>query len=125
VAKLLYWNDPSALAISIPADSSKISGTVPIQITAPAAATTVQCYLDGEFIGEEAKGSDGWAVSWNTVGVTDGPHTLVAVATDGTAQLAGEAVLVGVNNAKQMGPSVRITQPVYYLSDTASVSVSG
>ncbi len=51
--------------------------------------------------------------------------TLVAVATDGTSQLAGEAVLVGVNNAASMKPSVRITQPFYDPSDVTPIPISG
>lgn len=123
VASFLYWNEPAALTLATPADSTKLSGT--IQITAAAAGTTVQCYLDGEFLGQDTDDSDGWAISWNTATVTDGPHTLVAVATDGSAQLAGEAILVGVNNTAAMKPSVRITQPFYNPSGTTAVPCSG
>jgi subtilisin family serine protease len=125
VARLLYWNEPAALTLTTPADSTKISGTIPIQVTTAAAATAVQCYLDGEFLGEDTVGSDGWSISWNSATVTDGPRTLVAVATVGSAQLAGEAVLLGVNNTAAMKPSVRIAQPFYNPSGTNAVPCSG
>ena len=125
VAKLLYWQQPAALTISGPADSTKVSGTVPIQITAGTAATAVRCYLDGQFLGEDADGSDGWTISWDTASAADGPHTLVAVATDGAAQPAADAVLVGVTNTSAINPSVRITQPYYVPSDANPIPVSG
>jgi subtilisin family serine protease len=125
VAALRYWQQPVALAVSTPADSTKISGTVPIQIATGTAVTAVRCYLDGELIGEGTQVSDGWTLRWSTAGVADGPHTLVAVATDGTSQLAGDAVLVGANNTSAMKPSVRITQPYCVPSDANPIPVSG
>jgi len=127
VASLLYWQQPAAptLTISPPADSTKASGTVPIQIATSAAATAVQCYLDGVPIAEDTEASDGWAIHWDSWAVADGPHTLVAVATDGVAQLAGEAVLVGVNNNGAMKPSVRIIEPFYDPVDPDPVACSG
>jgi len=125
VPTLLYWNDPASLTLEAPTDSTKVSGPIPIRVSTTAAATAVQCYLDGEFIGADFNDSDGWAISWSTAGAADGPHTLVAVATDGNAQLAGEAVLVGVNNTASLVPSVRITQPFYDPYNLEPVPVSG
>ena len=125
VARLLYWNEPAALTLATPADSTKISGTIPIQINTPVTATAVQCYLDGQFLAQDTVGSDGWTINWNSATVTDGPHTLVAVATVGSAQLAGEAVLLGVNNTAAMKPSVRITQPFYDPSGVTPTPISG
>ena len=125
VARLLYWNEPVALTLATPADSTKISGAIPIQITTPAAATAVQCYLDGQFLAQDTDGSDGWTINWNSATKADGPHTLVAVATAGSAQLAGDAVVVGVNNTASMKPSVRITQPFHDPSDANPVPCSG
>ncbi len=124
VASLLYCQQPAALTISSPADSTKLSGTIPIRINT-AAGTAVQCYLDGQSLGEATGGAGGWAIDWDSSIVADGPHTLVAVATDGIAQLAGETVLVGVNNTAAMKPSVRITQPYYVPSDTKPIPVAG
>jgi hypothetical protein len=126
VARLLYWNEPAALTLVTPADNTKISGTIPIQINTPVGATAVQCYLDGQFLAQDTVGSDGWTINWNSATVTDGPHTLVAVATVGSAQLAGDAVVVGVNNPPStMAPSVRITQPFYDPSGVAPTTISG
>lgn len=127
VASLLYWNDSAPLLLVTPTDRTKVSGTaVPITVTTvPAGATAVQCYVDGQLLGQDANGSDGWAVSWNTTTVPDGPHTLVAVATDGLTHLAGDAIVVGVNNDHTTAPSVRITQPFYSPSDANPVPVSG
>ncbi len=126
VAELVYWGEPPNLTFTAPTDATKVAGKAACAVGDPPSTTTfVDFYLDGQFLDQDTDSSDGWAVSWNTVGVADGPHTLVAVATDGTAQLAGAAVLVGVNNTASLVPSVRITQPFYDPYSVDPVPVSG
>jgi subtilisin family serine protease len=114
VAALCYWTNPASLTITTPGDATKVSGLVPVQVTTTApGVTAVQFYQDGQAIGADTDGSDGWSLNWNTTGQSDGVHTLVAVATDGTSQLAGAALLVGITNRTPIGPSARIVQPAY------------
>ena len=114
MADLLYWETPATLSITAPADATKVSGPVLAQVTTAApGATAVRLYLDGQLLGQDTDGSDGWAISWDSTAVSDGSHTLVAVATDGASQLAGNAIVVGVNNQGGAVPWVRILEPYY------------
>jgi subtilisin family serine protease len=114
VAGLLYRQNPDALTIQSPADGTKIQGLLTLPVTTTASgATAVQLYVDGQFVGEDAEGADGWTVSWDTSSIADGPRTLVAVATDGATQLAGNAMVVGVNNTSAMVPTVFVMTPYW------------
>ncbi len=114
VPNLLYSNEAATVSLVTPADARKVTGTVTVQATTTASsATAMQFYLDGLMIGEDADGSDGWALNWDTTLNADGVRTLVAVATEGTAQLAGKARLVGVNNQGTLRPSVRMLEPYF------------
>jgi hypothetical protein len=114
VANLLYRDAAATVSFSAPTDATKVAGNATLQVTTSAAgATAMQFYLDGELIGEDANGADGWAVTWDTTTSADGPRTLVAVATDGAAQLAGDAIVIGVNNAGGAVPWVYITGPFW------------
>jgi hypothetical protein len=125
-ADLLYWNDPATLSIVAPLDATKVRGTVTVQATTTASdVAAVQFYVDGQHIGEDGDGSGGWSVTWGTTDLADGPRTLVAVVTDGTAQLAGDAVLVGVNNSGGVVPSVRIIEPFSDPYNPQPISVTG
>lgn len=114
VANLLYRDAPPTVSFSTPTDATKVAGNATLQVTTSAAgATAMQFYLDGELISEDANGADGWAVTWDTTASADGPQTLVALATDGAEQLAGDAIVVGVNNAGGAVPWVFMTQPFW------------
>ncbi|MCW5550701.1 MAG: S8 family serine peptidase [Verrucomicrobiae bacterium] len=115
VANLLYRSAPATLNILTPPDVTKVQGLVTVQVTTTAPeATAVQLYFDGQIIGEDSNGADGWNIPWDTTTIADGVGTLVAVATDGTTQLAGEAIVVGVNNTNGFGPWVTILEPWQY-----------
>jgi subtilisin family serine protease len=114
VPNLLYWNEAATVSLVTPADATKVTGTVTVQATTTASsATAMQFYLDGQMIGRGC----GWLgrldLDWDTTLSADGVRTLVAVATDGVAQLAGKASLVGVNNGGTVRPSVRMLEPYF------------
>ena len=71
------------VSITAPAASASISGTVAVTATAADAAgvTGVQFKLNGVNLGAEDTSAP-YSVSWNTTGVSDGAHTLTAVARD-------------------------------------------
>jgi subtilisin family serine protease len=125
VADLLYRETPATLSIAAPPDATKVVGSTTVEVTTSAGATAVQFYVDGQFIGEDADGLDGWSVTWDTTPSADGPRTLVAVATGGSSQLAGDATLVGVNNAGSQVPSVRIVTPSSDPAYPQTVPVAG
>ena len=106
---------PPAVAITAPAGGSSVSGTV--QVTANASdnvgVIAVRFLLDGADLGVEDSASP-FSVSWNTTTVTNGSHTLTAIARDAAGNTAtSTAVQVTVANptADQTPPSVTVTSP--------------
>lgn len=114
VARLVYANAPAALNLVTPTDATKVTGSTPVQVMCDVpGVTAVRFYLDGSLIGEDGNGADGWGMIWDTTTRADGPCMLAAVATDDTAQLAGDAILLGINNAAGTVPWVILTSPYW------------
>jgi hypothetical protein len=60
---------------------------------------SVQFFVDGASIGTDPNGTDGWSMSWNTIGAVNGSHTLTATAADAIGNLNISApVTVTVEN---------------------------
>ena len=76
-------NAPPTISITAPAASATVSGTVAVSADAAdtAAIVDVQFKVDGVNLGS-ADASSPYSVSWNTAGVTNGTHSLTAVARD-------------------------------------------
>lgn len=72
-----------SVSITAPSNSATVSGIVSVTANASdnVAVVGVQFKRDGVNIGAEDTSSP-YAVSWDTSGVSDGPHTLTAVARD-------------------------------------------
>lgn len=91
---------PPTVSITAPANNATVSGTTTISATAAdnVAVAGVQFWLDGVNLGTEDTTAP-YSFSWNTVGTTNGSHTLSAVARDaaGNATVAAN-VAVTVNN---------------------------
>ncbi len=110
--------------ISSPTNGSSATGT--ITITANAAdnfgVAGVQFLLDGNNLGAEVLVAP-YSISWNTITVTNGNHTLTARARDAAGNASTSAgVIVNVIN-DQIAPVVNITSPT--AGDvTATISVT-
>jgi glucose/arabinose dehydrogenase len=76
-------NAPPTISITAPAASATVSGTVAVSANAAdtAAIVDVQFMVDGVNIGS-ADASSPYSVSWNTAAVSNGTHSLSAVARD-------------------------------------------
>jgi len=110
---------PPIVAISNPAAGSNLSGIVNLQATASDSSgiASVEYRLDspaGAILGTSSVGPD-YAVSWNTTGVTDGSHTLYAIATDGSVA-ANKRTSAGV------AVTINVTLPVVTIPPPASVT---
>ena len=95
-------SDTTAPTVSLtaPASGSTVSGTTTINATASdnVAVANVQFKLDGANLGSADTASP-YSFSWNTVGVSNGTHTLTAVATDTSNNTTtSSSVTVTVNN---------------------------
>jgi subtilisin family serine protease len=97
---LLPPDDDPVVASLVPATGSVLTGTVPVEATASDdnQVVQVQFFVDQTSLGVDTTPLDGWTWSWNTLGTSEGAHTLRAVATDTTGQTGSLSSAVTVDN---------------------------
>ena len=101
---------PPTVALTSPAEGSLVSGSVVARATASGGSGVVRVAfsVDGVPIGTDSNGADGWSVTWNTTGDSDGSHTVAATATDAGDQTATDTKGVVVDNGP---PVVDVSSP--------------
>jgi hypothetical protein len=106
-------DNPPSVTITNPANGATVSGQ--IIITADASddigVTQVEFFIDGVSIGADTIGGDVWSASWDTMGYSDGGHTVSAIATDTNSQTSDDLISATVDNSTDYPPSVTITNP--------------
>ncbi len=104
---------PPTVSIATPV-AGAVSNTVSVSANAASSIgiATVQYFLDGSALGSSTSGPS-YAYSWDTTGVSNGTHTLTAVATDTLNQqsAASTGVAVNVSNVVVGPPIISITNP--------------
>ena len=117
-------DNPPSVTITNPADGSTVSSS--LSVTADASddigVTQVEFLVDGTSIGVDT--SAPYSASWDTTTVSDGSHTLSAVATDSIGQTGSDSVSVTVANNTDSPPSVTITNPADGSTVSSSLSVT-
>src|SRR5215467_10533173 len=119
------------VTMSSPASGATVSGTTTVSasvsIIGLLTVQSVQFQLDGNNLGA-ADSSSPYSVSWNTTGVSNGSHTLSAVATATLGlQFSATPITVTVNNGPPPDttpPSVSITSPANGQTVSGTVTVS-
>ena len=106
--------DTSAPTVSM---TAPLTGTVSGSVTLSADASDnvgvvgVQFKLDGVDLGVEDSTAP-YSISWNSVAVSNGAHTLSAVARDAAGNTStANGVVVNVNNVDSLAPTVSMTAP--------------
>jgi YD repeat-containing protein len=105
--------DTTAPAVSVTAPTGTFGGTQSVTATASdnVAVVGVQFKLDGLLLGAEDTTAP-YAVSWDTIGSTNGAHVLTAVARDAagnTTTSAADNVTVSNASADVTAPTVSVT----------------
>src|SRR5881296_3852590 len=114
------------VSITAPTGGSNVSGTTTVSATASdnVGVAGVQFRLDGAALGSEDTTSP-HSVSWNTTTVSNGSHSLTAVARDGAGnQTTSAAITVTVNNTDTTAPTVSITAPTGGSNVSGTITVS-
>jgi hypothetical protein len=98
------------ISFTAPANNASVSGTITITLSASdnVAVTKVDIYVDNStIIKNDTNASDGWQSAWNSRNVSDGAHTLKAVATDaaGNSTTVTRAITVA-NNTPPPAPVI-------------------
>jgi chitodextrinase len=112
------------VAISAPAQSSTVSGTISVSATAAdnIAVVGVRFLLDGAALGAEDTSSP-YSTSWNTATASNGAHTLAAVARDAAGNsTTSTSITVTVSN--DTTPPTTPTSLVASNITTSSVTIS-
>ncbi|MFA6493850.1 MAG: Ig-like domain-containing protein [Candidatus Paceibacterota bacterium] len=121
-----------AVSITSPLAGATVSGTttaVSVNASDNVAVTGVKLLLDGTMIGTEMTSSP-YNFIWNTTGVSNGTHSLTAIARDTAGNIAtSTAVSVTVNNAgggasDTILPSVSITSPADGTTVSGSTTIN-
>lgn len=130
-------NAPPLVNITAPSDGETVAGTITVSATAsdqsPASAgtgiTQVEFLVDGNSIGTDTDGSDGWSASWDTTAYENGAHNLQAVASDGAGNTSSNSVTVTVENTGdpnaiyvwEIAPSTSTSGPWTNIDATVSI----
>src|SRR6185503_16767461 len=120
------FNDATAPTVSFvtPANGSTVGGTISVTATASdnVGVASVQFRLDGAAIGA-ALTSAPYTVSVDTTQLTNGSHTLTAIATDGAGNSAQASVTVSVFN-DAIDPTVSFVAPAAGATVSGTISVT-
>jgi hypothetical protein len=118
---------PPAVSFLSPANAATVSGSVSVAVSASdnMAVTSVAVAIDGSPVTSFVAAP--YTFGWDTFSISDGTHTLSAVATDGAGNSATSTISVTVRNfVDDTAPSVSVTSPSdgAKVSGTVTVSVS-
>jgi hypothetical protein len=100
----------TTLQITSPTSGAYENGSVAIRVTAGGgtAPATISLVLDGSTAIATLDAPSPYTFTWDTTGVADGPHTLVAKSTTGSPQIISGPVTVNVDHTP---PTVKTTVP--------------
>ena len=106
------------VSITSPVNSSTVSGTVTINVTASdnVGVSVVKVIIDGILLSSSSVAP--YSFSWSTTGVASGTHTIKATAQDAAGNISSSSIQVGINAA----PSGDVTAPVVSITSPASGS---
>lgn len=101
------------MSLTVPLTGATVSGSA-VTLTATAsdnvAAANVQFKVDGSNVGSAITSSP-YTTTWNSTGVSDGSHTLYAVAEDTSGNYATSSITVTVRNSPAMISSIATSTP--------------
>ncbi len=69
--------------------------------------TRVEFFINGISIGVDTDGTDGWSITWDSTGFTNGDYVLTTIATDSAGQTTSCIINVKVSNT-QTSPVINV-----------------
>jgi hypothetical protein len=120
-------NTPPSVSFLSPANGASVSGAVSVQIKATdnVSVASVKLYVDGQLVNTLTAAP--WNFTWNSAIVSNGLHSLTAIALDKSANSSSASIQVSVSNQVQgdiTNPNVSITSPSSGASVSGTVSVT-
>jgi hypothetical protein len=116
------FDGPPSVAVTSPAEGATVSGIVLVQASASddVGVTQVAFSVDGDAIGTDTNGADGWSAPWDTRTALDGAHTITATATDTKGQTQTDSNAATVDNTR---PIVAVSSPLAGATVSATIPV--
>jgi hypothetical protein len=104
---------PPTVSFISPGNGATVAGTTNLSVTASdnQAVASVQFQIDGTNFGSPIMSSP-YTASWDSTSVSNGPHTITAIATDASNNQASATITVTVNQTTDtVPPTVSLTAP--------------
>ena len=121
----LFFRDTTKPTVSLaaPGSGGPVAGTVTLSATASdnVGVADVKFYVDNSTTALATDTTSPYTASWNTTAVTNGTHTVKAVARDAAGNTSTSTRTVTVDNAK---PVVSLTAPTGSVSGTVALSAT-
>jgi hypothetical protein len=117
---------PPTVSVTAPANGATVSGVVSVTATATdnVGIAGVQFLVNGANLGAEDTSSP-YSVSWSSTTVSNGSHTLTAVARDAAGNTTSSTtVVVTVQNSDTTVPAVSMTAPANGATVSGTVTLS-
>ncbi len=120
-------NTPPSVRITQPSNGAYVTGTITIEVSASDSGSgmaKVVYYYDSVTSSNEIGSSttSPYSVSWDTSSVSDGTHTIYAVAYDKAGNSKQTSITITIDNSP---PSVSITAPTStYVHGTVTIDIS-
>jgi hypothetical protein len=113
---------PPTVSIISPVNNTEVIGTISILVDATdnAAVESVELYIDDTFIGSDT--SEPYSVSYDTLSVTEGIHSIKAVAVDTAGNLAEDVITITVLT-DQTAPIVSLNSPTNNEEVSGTISI--
>ena len=109
------------ISISTPTSGSTLTGDVPVTASVSADTSSVQFKVDGNSIGA-AVTSAPFDFSLDTTKLSDGAHSLTAVASDPAGQTTTSAA-IHITTKNSGGPTISITSPISGATISGTISI--
>ena len=120
-------NARPTVAIDDPVDGSTVAGASvtinALPVDTDGTIAQVAFFVDGSSIDVDTDDIDGWSTSWNSMGASEGAHTISATATDDLGGTGSDSNTVTVDNDDDP-PVVTLTNPGQGESVSGAVSVT-
>ncbi len=98
-------DNPPTVEITGSADGDTVIGKM-VTFTANAmddkSVARVEFFINGISIGVDTDGSDGWSITWDSTGYTNGDYVLTTIATDSAGQTTSCSINVKVSNSQTL-----------------------
>jgi len=98
IAVTVLNTKPPTVSITSPVEGAVLQGTISVTASASTDTSHVEFQVDGVSIRTDPLDLDGWSAIWDTTTVTDGRHTILAIATSLQGLTSTDRVNVTIAN---------------------------